>query len=494
MKKILVLFLFLLLPLSSFWNYEEINSKIRNAYSKMYHKIYTKNKKDKWLTFLYGLKNSLNKIYDSSSINSKNSFILEDLQKLNNEKIFSLEQEKLKKSTDTFLSKNPILENFKQKVYNKDDFLILEDWVWYTYFFDNYYNFVNANAINVDFIKNNWLNYKKSVIFVKDDKVSFLKEYKKYRLIKDELLYGLPNKNYILWLLKKYSFRKDSDLYLDEDVLSIKNKVNSITKNSFKSSYKIEKIYDYILKNTSYSTNYTFDNPDFFSWIKTFKNNSGVCEWYTELFVIMLWFSLIDSKILTWDVLDAPDFGNIWHAWVKIWEYYYDPTFDDPTGLEVDKNKDEYVFFKLPKDLFYTNRYDDWETPKHIKDSDFNYRKTIINAKLNSLYNKYKNHSYNIFKELSFKKKYGINPIKKITLNDLINSVWNHYETNLITVNIDWINKNFKKIRYYELKDDNDFLINFLNNIDYNIEWYATFKVTKDDKTFYVISNKYEFY
>ncbi len=494
MKKVLIFFLFLLFPISTFWNYEEIDSKIRNAYSKVYHKIYTKNKKDKWLSFLYKLQENLSKFYDSKSINSKNSSILADLQKLNNEKIFSLEQEKLKKQTDDFLKWNKTLLNFKQKIYNTDKFFVLEDGVWYTYFFEKYYNFSNINSINVDFIKNNWLNYKKSVIFVKDNKVSFLKEYKKHRLIRDDLLYWVPNKNYILTLLKKYSFRKNSSLNLDDEVLLIRNKTEQVTKNSLKLSEKIEKIYDYILKNTSYSTNYSFANPDFFSWIKTFKNKSWVCEWYTELFVIMLSFSLIDSKLLTWDVLDAPDFGSIWHAWVQIWDYYYDPTFDDPTGTQIDKNKEDYVFFKLPRDLFYTNRYDDWETPKHIKESDINYRRTIINAKLNWLYEKYKKYNYNIFKQLDFKKKHSINPIKKMTLDDLIKVTWDYYKTDLVSVELNWERKSLKKIKYYELKDDNDFILTFLESIDYKIDWYSVFKVNKENREFFVISNKYEFY
>ncbi len=37
-----------------------------------------------------------------------------------------------------------------------------------------------------------------------------------------------------------------------------------------------------------------------------------------------------NSIMIKWNVIDAQDFPNIWHVWLRIGEYYYDPTFDDP--------------------------------------------------------------------------------------------------------------------------------------------------------------------
>jgi len=45
------------------------------------------------------------------------------------------------------------------------------------------------------------------------------------------------------------------------------------------------------------------------------------------------------------NVIDAADFPQIGHAWVRIGDTYYDPTFDDPLGNMQVKQRDEYKYF-----------------------------------------------------------------------------------------------------------------------------------------------------
>ena len=71
-----------------------------------------------------------------------------------------------------------------------------------------------------------------------------------------------------------------------------------------------------------------------------------------------------DTEVIRGFVIDATDFPEIWHAWVRIWNKYYDPTFDDPIGQKDTKKLENYKFFRLPKDLFYTNRFTYDDTPE----------------------------------------------------------------------------------------------------------------------------------
>ena len=111
----------------------------------------------------------------------------------------------------------------------------------------------------------------------------------------------------------------------------------------------IKNIYNYILANLNYQTNIKSDDFEIFSWIKTFKNKVWVCQWYVELFNLMLAFNNIKSEILKWDVLTSEDFPKIWHAWVKIDNFYYDPTFDDPVWA-----KDEIKVKNLVNKFWFT--------------------------------------------------------------------------------------------------------------------------------------------
>lgn len=37
-----------------------------------------------------------------------------------------------------------------------------------------------------------------------------------------------------------------------------------------------------------------------------------------------------DVEVIRGHVIDAQDFPTIGHAWIRIGDRYYDPTFDDP--------------------------------------------------------------------------------------------------------------------------------------------------------------------
>ena len=52
-----------------------------------------------------------------------------------------------------------------------------------------------------------------------------------------------------------------------------------------------------------------------------------------------------DVEVIAGHVIDAADFPQIGHAWIRIGDKYYDPTFDDPVGSTQTKTQENYRFF-----------------------------------------------------------------------------------------------------------------------------------------------------
>ena len=216
------------------------------------------------------------------------------------------------------------------------------------------------------------------------------------------------------------------------------------------------------------------DNKEIFSWIDTYKNKNWICWWYTKLYVYMLSFAWVSgAKVIRWDVLDAPDFPNIGHAWVKIWTSYYDPTFDDPVWAIKTKTYSEYKYFWLPKDIFYTNKYDYWTLPSYLKTESLESRENLIRDSLSKLIPKYESKNYLLLKPFTFRINNGLNYNEKITIEKL-KTIIPYYEVN----NYEYIENNQVKkisnIDYYTTNDSN--LEILLEQVGYNVDWLKLFK------------------
>lgn len=486
MKKI---FIFLIVSLFSFANtfsYENnIETKTKNVYNLIYKQItktaYNDNKK---LNSVLNFKKLLQKIYDSNKVNYKNNELLTEIQELNNEKIFNLRLKIQEKNNKNIFAKYPILSNFKHKIYNKN-FLFKENWVWYTYSFENKHFFESLNWLTKNDFIWNWLDFNTDIVYSENQKIYFLKNFKKVRLISDDIIFWVSNKYYFLEVLSKDKYIKKNWWNFDSYFTNLRNISEKLTKWIYKNQDKIKKIYDYVLKNTHYSKNIDWNNFSDFSWIMTFINKKWVCEWYVKLFSNMLAFNWIDAEIIYWDVINAKDFPNIWHAWIKIWNYYYDPTFDDPVWTSKDREYKDYHYFKIPRDLFYTNRFDDKKTPENLKTKDLDYRELYVLYNLKKVFSKYKNSNYNLLKELYFKDKLDINLNSNITLTDLLDKFWYKEVKNFKIV---WENKYISNINFYEITNQN--IWQFLEAINYNLDWYQIFKwISKDWTEKFVISN-----
>lgn len=489
LKILIILFLLSINMVSNAW-YNDIDIKTKQIYEKFYSTTKQKYKSDSWLEFLYALDKVINKLSDDWKINKNNEKILSDLQKLNTEKIFDLKLESLEKDWRQNFIWNNLIKDYKIVSYNPDA-IFKENWIWYAYGFSKKYYFEEKSHLTKESLIFNWLYWDNILVFFDWKTTSFVKEFKKLKLINDDLIYGFPNKYELLKTIKDNKILYDAnDDYLD--YINLEKKSKELTKWIYKKEDKIRVIYDYILKNISYSKNFSMQDYEIFSWIETYKNKDWVCEWYVEIFNLMLWFNNISSKILVWDVIDAADFPNIWHAWIKIDDYYYDITFDDPVWTEKTKNFTEYDYFKLPKDLFYTNRYDIGETPEELKSKSIEYRKNLIKMNLSELVDKYKNNSYNLLKEFKFREKYKLSINEVIKLSDMINILW-YSEMKNYEIKINNEIKYVKNLNYIVL-DDSSVEV-FLKQIDYKIDDYKILKWIKEDNSIeYIISNNITFH
>jgi hypothetical protein len=153
-------------------------------------------------------------------------------------------------------------------------------------------------------------------------------------------------------------------------------------------------IYQRILDNITYYKNYEDGNKQIFSGILTYKNKTWVCDGYTKIFAYMLSIAGIeDVEIKKWYAIDTVVFPKTWHAWVRIGKYYYDPTFDDPIWWDETKKKRVNLYYKLPYDLMYVNRFDGMVLKKEYDWLDLKAREKIVLKNMYALYNTYKDYS-----------------------------------------------------------------------------------------------------
>lgn len=161
------------------------------------------------------------------------------------------------------------------------------------------------------------------------------------------------------------------------------------------------------------------------------------------------------------------------NAWVKIWNKYYDPTFDDPIWIQKTKLFHNYKYFWLPKDLFYVNRYSYESLPESIKNSSSEERNQIIVNNLSKLTKKYNNQNYLLLAPYIFKKKHWISANKQITITELEKAIWSYIVDNFSFYQW-WKKKQILKLNYFKLSDD--WLDTLLSQIHYNFDWYYLFK------------------
>lgn len=247
-----------------------------------------------------------------------------------------------------------------KQVFDDDNYKTFIRWDKYYYVdVENYYTFDLEKWVYLDLI---WLKNKKvwDLILIKVNWKFFLSpNYKEYAIADTWLL----DSNLLAWkilnILKNevYSFEWDYIWILSQ----IKAKTKELVKDKNTDEEKIKAIYSWLATNISYddfSQKYInweitkdyfekYADSNVFSWLGSYNTKIWVCDWITKLAYYMLTFSWIyNVNIETWTAYTST--WNFPHARLKIWEYYYDPTWDLWTS--------NYRFYKLTSQEIYKTR------------------------------------------------------------------------------------------------------------------------------------------
>lgn len=314
---------------------------------------------------------------------------------------------------------------------------------------------VNLNSkFKEDDIKNSLiLKEGNSYKIIKSDQFSKIEMFKKDLLEKEYP--ELNNGESLKVLALMFSNYKD---YINNDFLSvlkeIKLKSLELTNNKNTDEEKILVIYDWILSNIKYDpeTNKYLRGEITEEQLKkvsslrvqtpiwTFKDKLWVCEWIASLIHLMVQFSGITGA--EYEIWGAFSEKYTLHAWNKIWNYYFDATYDLTSG-----NKS---FYKLPKELFFTHR-------------ELNNSNEEIKSKIGKEFmSKFKENLTN-FKNNNPNSNYSLmNLIHDFKIQDIKNIFWNILDINQYWQFIDnnWNQNRFSSIQSYKFTTEKD-LIDF---------------------------------
>ena len=360
------------------------------------------------------------------------------------------------------------LENTFDVFVTKKSNYTLEKGIYYSYIFSHFSFLNDSYGVSLSDLEWLWVSTTNSVLYKNaEGRYNFVKDFIKKKLISADIIDGVVDKARFLEHVR--DDKRDLNIDTDTAFRELKKTAESLWKGK-DSQEKITLSYDWVLKHTTYTSTIDLEDSEIFSWIDTYKNGDGVCTGYSKLFSYLLMFQWIeDSEVIRGDVIDAPDFPDIGHAWVKIWDQYFDPTFDDPVGTNKDKELTEYKYYNLPRDLLYTNRFDRGDTPEVYKKLSLSKREDIVAKKLYALSEKYSNSSYLLVEPSKFKKKHGFSYDTKIT-PDILSKVIPLYkvDNNSFSFQKNGKKETIRSLKYFVIDDDNT--ENVLRQISYKLD------------------------
>lgn len=296
-----------------------------------------------------------------------------------------------------------------------------------------------------------------TLLYRRDDGTyNFVTDYSEYKLVNEDDVFWLPEKHLLLDYLREDAKFQSADI--SWELARIKTIAENLTR--WKSEQEsIKAIYNWILNNVEYSPVIDLTDEKIFSGIETFKNNQGVCTGYTKLSSYLFYFAGYDDvEVIKWHVIDARDFPEIGHAWLKIWDLYYDPTFDDPVGGKTTKTFDEYKYFGLPKDIFYANRFDFGDLPKEIETASKSEIQAYIFNYLTDLLPKYSDQidEYQVFAGIQFRKQHNIAWSTILTPELVASKIWSYnVDNNSFRFSENGTERRISQIRYFTLTSEN---------------------------------------
>jgi len=234
------------------------------------------------------------------------------------------------------------------------------------------------NVIYID--KNSTNNYNKTnwCYSLNLDSYKILDAYKKINL---ENNYIIKISDYKPKLIGSVSDTSNCYIY-NNDIYVVNEKYSSTDLSSLIPWYKsllkitnklvwanksdtIKNIYETLLYNTDYDFEslknyqsppedwYPFRVAPFFEWKKL------VCDGYSKTMTFIWNLYWINLERVVWKLQpiekSSLNFEWLWHSWVKYWDLYYDPTFDDNEPGKIKNN-----YFWRSKTCFNLNHYTTW--------------------------------------------------------------------------------------------------------------------------------------
>jgi hypothetical protein len=338
-----------------------------------------------------------------------------------------------------------------------DEYRIIEKaWFFYGYLFQNYKFYQDSYGAYQSQLDAS--GFKKQSTFLyrnKDGKYHFVTDYTERKLIGIWDIFGVSHKE--LFLKYMLSDAKHLSSNISENMRAIKNQSQTLPRWNNKEE-TIEGIYAWVLKNISYTQIIDLNNTQMFSAGEAFQTKNGVCTAYSKLMVyLMLYQNLFDLEMIEGYVIDASDFPEIGHAWVRVGERYYDPTFDDPIGTTLVRTPEQYRYFNLPKDIFYANRFHYDELPKTFETANNEQIRQYIFNVLSNLVNKYgpQAYEYLVFAPVKFRNTYNISANTLITPEILAQKIGvSQVENNSFRFQKNEKTLTITGIRYYILTSD----------------------------------------
>lgn len=375
------------------------------------------------------------------------------------------------------------------------DFYDLDKWYiswhneYYNYKFDKYYYLEDKYGLWQDVVNGKKLS---ELLLVKMwDKYVFADVYERQKIANKKYIKDLKNRGYILKSMSERAWNTYNAWEVDSVIEEIYLDTQKVIKGLASKEEKIKAIYAFVLDRVEYDVKGLNEwDKRVYSGLETYKRRAWVCDWYTRLMAIMLSFAWIyDFELKRWYPIADENFLKIGHAWLKIWDKYYDPTFDDPIGIKESRSFSEYQYFALPKDLYYIDRTDWLDTaPLLLRAKSLKAREEYVAKKYFSYIDK-KWSDFRLLKYYNNLKLLGVNSEGELTTSNLANIfkkadfMWNK-------LYIDW--KRVSSYKYFTIRSNLD-LKGMVNVLPVSQIWNIYYSLNPDNRDEILIIHEFKF-